>query len=54
MSDDAVLICKNCGAQHELIGEGRIQSDGWMRCACGGSSFSIRKRVPIVKTEPAK
>lgn len=51
-----VLVCQ-CGKQQELpapidlIGPGR---DGWHHCPyCRGTKFSVRLRVPTVKTEPA-
>jgi hypothetical protein len=49
-----VIICQKCGAQHDLpttICE--TGKDPWLRCRCGGTTFSLRMRVPMVKTEPA-
>jgi hypothetical protein len=39
-----ILICKACGRQRELPAPGEPIANGWLRCACTGSTFSLRLR----------
>ena len=55
-----VLVCRRCGAQHELPGETRLHAlddsrAPWLVCPpCKSAEFGVRMRTPHVKTEPAK
>jgi hypothetical protein len=50
---DAVLVCSTCGKQHE-IPLTLSSRNGWYRCTppCKGTTFSLRMRAPLVKSEP--
>jgi hypothetical protein len=52
-----VLVCQTCGTQQEVPSlPNAPQRDVWLHCikyGCGSTKFSLRMRVPIVKSEPA-
>jgi len=39
-----VLVCQTCGRPLELPAPGAVLPQGWLRCPCKGTTFSLRMR----------
>jgi hypothetical protein len=59
LTEDVVLVCQSCGTQQEVPAISSSMAatpTPWVKCikyGCGSTKFSLRMRVPIVKSEPA-